>query len=668
MSLATKWQITFRSRSRTYTVNILVDGYSGAVIPLRGAENPFVTNEDNSEDYFTPIRKQTGYLRIIDDGKDLNGDPFNWTDLIPANNTAHQVRLVYGGDVLWIGYMKADMFTTQAFEYGTEYEFPLVCPLGLLDIMPFTFTSDGSTIKTFAQVLHMALSATGVNWVYVDVSANVQGWADLNARVNLINYTSVDPSVNTVTDVGTWTDPSAWSSVIESICQFWGWTIYTRGLNIYIVANGYANRFRRFAFLQFASNIAAEINTYTGESKGIGALSYMSTDHYEDYIPGRRNIKLSSASGEWGNVIAPALKELQYDWYGGSGHVLQYGDYSSIQFFLHNTGANIQYLHEYKLIFSPAYIGGRANILLSEDDSWLTDSDKDSFSLRNNIQVLTGGTQPSSVLDQREFSITSLYSVCAPNGSMISISASARASLNPNESTEFNPETDYVRMFLRIGDKYWNGSNGWTTSPTAFNVYMSANGRIKTTKSLFNAHYGATGYCIPMTQSLYGQMEVAILMSPSRDILLDAFTVKIVPTDDMVFPTAKSEHELSGFANSTFADDFSVNLDLASGNNNKYGKGQVYNNDGSYLNTVTFVSASGSSSWTSKPESQLLARMQTAYSKIRHRLQIDVAEDVDAALPTTDFTHWDDNSKVYHLQSVSHQWADDKMKITIIEQ
>lgn len=669
MAFATKWQIVFKSQmDRTYTVNVLLDGYSGNVIPLQGSDSPFTTSEDKAEDYFTPIRKQTGYLRIRDNGYDLNGDPFDWTELIPSNNMQHQVQLLCDDNILWIGYMKADMFTTKAFDYSTEYEFPLICPLSLLDIMPFSFTSDGGTIKTLAQIFYNALSATGINWVYVDVSDNVLACADLNARVNMMNFTDVSTSVNTVTDIGTWTDTKAYSNVIESICKFWGWTLYTRGQNVYIVASGHGNRFRRFAFSQFSDTINDAQETYTGAVLPISSLTYRSTNHYEDYIIGRREIGISAAAGVWENVINPNLQELQYDWYGGSGHVITYGDYSSIQFFLQNTSSHVQYLHDFKLIFNPAYLGGRANILLSEDDYWLTSNDKTSFSLHNNIQVLTGGTLPSSVLQQREFSITSIYSVCAPAGSMISISANARPSLDPNDSSQFDPETDYVRMFLRIGGKYWDPSNStWSNSPTAFNVYMSANGNIKTTKSLFNAHYGATGYCIPMTQTLYGQMEVAILMAPSRDILLDTFAVKIVPTDDMVFPTANSTKKYKGVANETFADDLNIELEMASGSNNKYGKGQLYYNSGNYLTNVTFVSKDGYISWSSAPESELLSRMQSAYGQIRNRLQLDVSTDDNAQLPSTQFTHWNDDSVTYSIQSVDHQWAEDKMNLIIVQ-
>ena len=242
MGWSTKWRITFISKiGRTYTADILVDGYTGSVIPLRGATNPFETRENNTEEYFAPIRTQTGYLRILDNGKDLNGNDFNWRDMMPSNDMQHQVRLIYNNNVLWIGYIKAELFTTRTFEYATEYSFPLICPLSLIERLPLSFNSYNGTLLTTVEILSLALSATGVSWNYVDISNNVQNWKDLNARINLMNFTNVDPTVNYVTEIATWTDKSSFYDVISQICKYWGWTIYSRGLNVYIVAKNENN-------------------------------------------------------------------------------------------------------------------------------------------------------------------------------------------------------------------------------------------------------------------------------------------------------------------------------------------------------------------------------------------------------------------------------------------
>ena len=70
--MAIHWKIPFMSlRTGTvYTVNIFDDAYSGAGVTLKGAAEPFVTEENDDDDIFMPVRTQSGYLRIVDDGKD----------------------------------------------------------------------------------------------------------------------------------------------------------------------------------------------------------------------------------------------------------------------------------------------------------------------------------------------------------------------------------------------------------------------------------------------------------------------------------------------------------------------------------------------------------------------------------------------------------------------
>ena len=70
--MAIHWQIPFKSlRSGTlYTVNIYDADYTDSTpVVLKGGAQPFTTQEDDNDDLFTPVRTQTGYLRIVDDGK-----------------------------------------------------------------------------------------------------------------------------------------------------------------------------------------------------------------------------------------------------------------------------------------------------------------------------------------------------------------------------------------------------------------------------------------------------------------------------------------------------------------------------------------------------------------------------------------------------------------------
>ena len=73
-------------------IYIWEQNYSGSITTLTGAAEPFVTQEDSSDDIFTPVRGQTGTLRVIDE---TNNSSLLET-LIPQNNTQKLITLVSG--------------------------------------------------------------------------------------------------------------------------------------------------------------------------------------------------------------------------------------------------------------------------------------------------------------------------------------------------------------------------------------------------------------------------------------------------------------------------------------------------------------------------------------------------------------------------------------------
>lgn len=133
----TRWQCQFQSFGGTnFAVNICTKQQPGSVQQLTGAAEPFTTQEDDSDDIFTPIRSQTGYLRVIDpDGSLL-------ADLIPANNTERLVQLWSGTNtgasftpqaLHWQGFLQAQAYTQPWDGNVSMVELPVKSLLGALE-------------------------------------------------------------------------------------------------------------------------------------------------------------------------------------------------------------------------------------------------------------------------------------------------------------------------------------------------------------------------------------------------------------------------------------------------------------------------------------------------------------------------------------------------------
>ena len=141
------YQCCFTSMNGTqYAVNICEQDYSGSIVQLTGAPEPFVTQEEDDDNIFTAIRPQTGYLRVID--TTTNGDLLE--TIIPANNTEKMVQLLVGtitesgGNITftpqsgntaikWQGFLVAEAFTQPWDKNYKMVELPVKSLLGCLD-------------------------------------------------------------------------------------------------------------------------------------------------------------------------------------------------------------------------------------------------------------------------------------------------------------------------------------------------------------------------------------------------------------------------------------------------------------------------------------------------------------------------------------------------------
>ena len=149
--MAKNYTITFKSlrAGTTYVVNI--GGGTGTPVPLMGGAQPFTTQESDDEDMFCPIRTQSGYLRIIDNGKDAVGSAFDWKDLIPATDTSRPVTLTANGTVVWQGFMQAQDFGSVLYGNPQEREFPVQ---GLINVVGTNNFDASAGIMTVAAVIN----------------------------------------------------------------------------------------------------------------------------------------------------------------------------------------------------------------------------------------------------------------------------------------------------------------------------------------------------------------------------------------------------------------------------------------------------------------------------------------------------------------------------------
>lgn len=228
--MAIHWQIPFRSlRANTlYTVNIYDSTYSDAPIVLKGGAQPFTTQEADDEDGFIPIRTQTGYLRIIDNG--LAADertPFNWKQLLPSTDTDRPVTLTdTHGNIVWQGFMQAQNFSGTLYGNPQEREFPVQCALTVLEGTDINYQH--TEIENFAYLLNYivgSIPVISIDTIKIQGNTDAQQW--LLKRIDWQNFADEDTDGNLSARFNLY-------QCLEDMCRFWGWTARTYGTTLYL--------------------------------------------------------------------------------------------------------------------------------------------------------------------------------------------------------------------------------------------------------------------------------------------------------------------------------------------------------------------------------------------------------------------------------------------------
>ena len=145
--------------------------------------------------------------------------------------------------------------------------------------------------NTIHQALYLVLSSAGIDWQQVWFPANVLDYGDINARFNYMNFfTDIEPV--TLSGVTHWEDDeSRMSDVLNEICRFFGWTLYSRGRNLYFMAADDVQQYRVYAFTVLASDSAIAFSA-NGETVSLSSLEYLSNEHSIDVLMGRNKIEI----------------------------------------------------------------------------------------------------------------------------------------------------------------------------------------------------------------------------------------------------------------------------------------------------------------------------------------------------------------------------------------
>lgn len=689
--MAIHWKIPFKSlRTGTlYTVNIYDGDFSGTAVTLKGAASPFETEELNDEDIFTPVRTQSGYIRIVDDGLTVEGSAFNWKDLLPVTDTDRPVTLTdAGNNVLWQGFMQAQSFSGNLYGNPQEREFPVQCPL--MALQSFQPTVEDIESHTFAYLIKYVLddikTASGnvidITTIVVQGDTDAQQW--LMKKFDWMNFLSDDETEDTVPNCNMF-------RAFEDFCRFWGWTARTMGQTLYLMrvddtAEQTMVTMTRAQLATLAGGTAAGTTGGTFTTATIAAADdvFASSNTDDTVLRGRNKAVVKAESNKTDMVFVfapPSVEDTMdaggYTWVSGGSTRVGYFTTPGITSFtsrlMDGTGGTYGKF-------------ARRQIFSKEEDTEAVKVDCICIS-----HIYEEGVVRASINSKK-------YMFFA--GGSLKLSARVFQGAQPFQDgakgvlhlrlgigpTRSSAKWWYLNPFLQ-----WDAEFGWSSTVKEFNVKInggsfegSAYSYDRSTVTMFD---NLTISALPLPDGvnedcLEGYIYVDFL---GANLFLghDAENVEI---GDFQITYSREEVYIEGqedtrervmdieressreyVATNEGQVDESWNADciFASDNKMEYGTGLIFNADGTYMEKATYNGVD------QYPEQQLANRVVTFLNKSRRMLNPELRSNATATgTPISSITPTYkvvlDGTTLYPF-AISHNWRDDVIKMSLLE-
>ena len=692
---------------------------SGTVTTLTGAADPFETQEEQSEDVFTPIRSQTGYLRIIDEsGSQLE-------QIVPSNNTEKLVRLysgTYNGDtfvdgtIRWQGFVCAEAFT-QAWDGNAKMiEIPVKSLLGALDDVPIE-EANASLELRIGRVICNAFDALQVTPERISWQSSIADMvADMfHIFVRCAAFFS-EENVDNEGDVFTQIVGKSYAEALEGIMRLYGVCLRENGSTLEVAAydkeNGALYR-NSIAWDYFDGYIANGSNygnspVAVADVDMLNVLDFAGSDNEASYIQGGRNAKVELAlHGLQFKIELPLATESEdtpvvFELHTGRLYIQPHPPRHQIEDFIYPYYLRYDYqgtctypvMLEGTLfegyIENPYYFTDRPLYTGAFPIRWMYQDSSERVVLKNglylNTQYRTSAQHPSGRADQAViYRIDSAIGLVAQDG-WIRINFTwhniiwydgvsgihylfddASAILGHDVRAE-------MHMCIRVGDKWWNGTS-WVTGGSApgtefwFNVINNSPQTNKTSDMNINE---TDGFFIPVSENLEGSVSFYILNyvpvtttdSVYRycysHILHDLSITHVRPISIVASERGSNTYRKQIIA-SGFSEDKTINVGVGTINNNVPSAVFLKKSANEYLTEVTYNTDQGTTK-TQRPELNLLDRMVAMYGEVRRTFTGVVRDGVD--IFTQRFTYL--NRKFFGI-TFQRDWARDTDKLKFIE-
>ena len=269
-------------RGTTYVLTI-ADG-SNTVVNLVPSATPFTTDVDNSEEFFAPVRSQSGNIEILGEISDveplLSSNPAD--RLVTLNGTEGSTTTLR-----WKGYLQTTTFS-QTWDKGPlPISLPVVSHLGIIE----SYNFERVNYVRFAEFFKAMSECTGTAFYTSFVFPNIPDISTiLKYNFSGMAFAKYDDKTRTY-------EYGNFHEILTEICKLFGWVAIEVADQLCLVAPDNTSGYVSFTAAQMST--LATNGTATGTSITQSTIHEIidGADHTIDYLQGKKSVKVTGTPG-----------------------------------------------------------------------------------------------------------------------------------------------------------------------------------------------------------------------------------------------------------------------------------------------------------------------------------------------------------------------------------
>lgn len=277
-------KILFKSLRRGTVYVLTISDGSSTVVNLTPSAAPLETDVDSSEDFYTPIRSQSGSIEIVGEISDveplLSSDPAS--RLVTLEGTEGSTTTLR-----WKGYLQTATFS-QTWDKGPiAISIPVVSHLGIIE----SYTFERADYVKFAEFFKAMNECTGTAFYTSFVFPAITDISTI-LKYNFSGQAFAKWDSKTLTY-----EYSDYKEILTEICKLFGWVAIEVADQLCLVSPDSTD-----GYVQFS---AADITILAGGGTASGTSITQITlteqidgaSHTIDYLPGMKSVKVTGTPG-----------------------------------------------------------------------------------------------------------------------------------------------------------------------------------------------------------------------------------------------------------------------------------------------------------------------------------------------------------------------------------